>query len=94
MNPGTTLGKYTIDSFIGGGGFGRVFRAIQGGPGGFSRPVAIKVLRPGARANVVIWSGDPLELQTEVKQLIIGGRGVPLRSRQTELRDRYRDLSR
>lgn len=51
ISPGDTLGKYTIEAYVGGGGFGRVYRAIQGGPAGFSRPVAIKVLRPGARSS-------------------------------------------
>ncbi len=51
-------------------------------------------LRPGARANLVLWSGDPLELSTEVRQVLVGGRDQPLRSRQTELRQRYRDLDR
>jgi len=45
----------------------------------------------GARANLVVWSGDPLELSSAVERLVIGGRDVPLVSRQTELRDRYRD---
>lgn len=48
------------------------------------------VLRPGARANVVVWSGDPLELKTRVQHLFIGGRSIPLTSRQTALRERYR----
>ncbi|HEV2148750.1 MAG TPA: amidohydrolase family protein [Longimicrobiaceae bacterium] len=46
-------------------------------------------LAPGKTANVVVWDGDPLELLTEVEHVFIGGREVPLVSRQTELRDRY-----
>jgi imidazolonepropionase-like amidohydrolase len=49
-------------------------------------------LRPGARANVVVWSGDPLELSTRVRYLVIGGEVVPLTSRQTLLLERYRRL--
>lgn len=49
-------------------------------------------LRPGARANVVLWSGDPLELSSRVRRLYIGGKEIPLRSRQSELRERYRSL--
>jgi hypothetical protein len=41
-------------------------------------------------ANVVVWSGDPLELSSRVEQLFIRGRSVPLVSRQTELLERYR----
>ena len=48
------------------------------------------VLRPGARANVVVWTGDPLELKTRVQHLYIGGKAIPLTSRQTALRKRYR----
>ncbi len=48
-------------------------------------------LSQGARANVVVWSGDPLELSTRVLHLFIGGRAIPLVNRQTRLRDRYLD---
>ena len=48
------------------------------------------VIKTGARANLVIWKGDPLELGSRVERMIIGGKSVPLTSRQTELRDRYR----
>jgi len=48
------------------------------------------ILRPGALANVVVWSGDPLELKTRVRHLVVGGQKVPLVSRQTHLWDRYR----
>jgi imidazolonepropionase-like amidohydrolase len=47
------------------------------------------VLRQGARADVVIWSGDPLELQTQVEQVYIRGVPQPLESRQTKLARRY-----
>ena len=47
-------------------------------------------LAPGKVADVVVWDGDPLELMTSVEHVFIGGREVPLTSRQTELRDRYR----
>jgi imidazolonepropionase-like amidohydrolase len=49
-------------------------------------------LKPGHRADVVLWSGDPLEVTTSVERLWIGGRDVPLESRQTELLERYRTL--
>jgi imidazolonepropionase-like amidohydrolase len=47
-------------------------------------------LEAGKVANVVVWSGDPLELSSRVEQLFIRGRPVPLVSRQTELLRRYR----
>lgn len=46
----------------------------------------------GARANLVLWTGDPLELSSRPERVLIGGRTVPLVSRQTLLRDRYRTL--
>lgn len=47
-------------------------------------------LRPGRRADVVIWDGDPLELSTGVDAVWIDGVRQSLTNRQTELRDRYR----
>jgi len=47
-------------------------------------------LRPGRRADVVIWDGDPLELATGVEAVWIDGVRQDLTNRQTRLRDRYR----
>ncbi len=49
-------------------------------------------LEPGKVANVVVWSGDPFEFTTRVEHVLIRGREVPLRSRQTELFERYKKL--
>jgi imidazolonepropionase-like amidohydrolase len=49
-------------------------------------------LEPGKVANVVVWSGDPFEFSTRVETVLIRGKEIPLTSRQTELRDRYRTL--
>ncbi len=43
-------------------------------------------------ANIVVWSGDPFELTTAVRHVIIRGHDVPLVSRQSELFERYRSL--
>ncbi|HSD75395.1 MAG TPA: amidohydrolase family protein [Steroidobacteraceae bacterium] len=43
----------------------------------------------GRRANLVVWSGDPLETTTFATHVFIDGALQPERSRQTELRDRY-----
>jgi Amidohydrolase family len=51
-------------------------------------------LAPGRRADVVIWSGDPLEGSSAAEQVFIDGVRQPLDNHQTRLRDRYRDLSR
>ncbi len=49
-------------------------------------------LDSGKVANVVVWSGDPFELGTRVEHVFIRGSEIPLRSRQTELLERYRTL--
>jgi imidazolonepropionase-like amidohydrolase len=49
-------------------------------------------LDAGKVANVVVWTGDPFEFSTGVAHVFIRGREIPLRSRQTELLERYRKL--
>ena len=49
-------------------------------------------LEAGKVANVVVWSGDPFEFSTGVEHVYIRGREIPLRSRQTELLERYKTL--
>lgn len=49
-------------------------------------------LEAGKVADVVVWDGDPLELLTRVNRVFIRGRDIPLISRETQLRDRYRTL--
>ena len=46
-------------------------------------------LRAGRQADVVIWTGDPLELSTQVETVIIDGVDQSLSNRQMRLRDRY-----
>ena len=48
------------------------------------------VLAPGGVANVAVWSGDPLEISSRLEQLYLHGESVTLRSRQTELFEKYR----
>ena len=43
----------------------------------------------GQVADLVLWSGDPLELSSLADQVWIAGRPIDMKSRQTELRDRY-----
>ncbi len=43
----------------------------------------------GKQADLVLWTGDPLEVTSVAKQIWLGGKAVPMRSRQTDLRDRY-----
>ena len=71
--------------------YGQAFAAIS------SRPADIMglggeigSLAPGRRADVVLWSGDPLELSTAAERVWIDGVEQPMVTRQTRLRDRYR----
>lgn len=49
-------------------------------------------LEAGKVANVVVWTGDPFEFSTGVEHVFIRGKDIPLRSRQTELLERYKTL--
>jgi imidazolonepropionase-like amidohydrolase len=51
-------------------------------------------LETGKDADVVIWDGDPLDVTSAPTAVFIKGEQIPMTSRQTLLRDRYRDLSR
>jgi imidazolonepropionase-like amidohydrolase len=46
-------------------------------------------IEPGYVADLVVWTGDPLEVTTVADQVIIDGRPIEMVSRQTLLRDRY-----
>ncbi|MBH1592842.1 amidohydrolase family protein [Stenotrophomonas maltophilia] len=46
-------------------------------------------IEPGKRADLVLWEGDPLDVAHYAEQVWMGGRPMPMRSRQTDLRDRY-----
>jgi imidazolonepropionase-like amidohydrolase len=43
----------------------------------------------GKTANIVVANGDPLDMKTDVKQVYIEGKAIPMTSRQTHLRDEY-----
>ncbi len=47
------------------------------------------IIRLNKPANVVLWSGDPLEVTSVAEVVIINGELIPMESRQTKLRDRY-----
>jgi imidazolonepropionase-like amidohydrolase len=47
----------------------------------------------GKTANVVVASGDPLDVRSSVKQVFIDGEMVPMVTRQTQLRDEYMPLT-
>lgn len=49
-------------------------------------------LEVGKDADVVVWDGDPLEVTTFADAVFIQGVEMPMETRQTKLRDRYKDL--
>lgn len=49
-------------------------------------------LDAGKSADVVVWSGDPFEFSSRAEHVFIRGVDMPLKSRMTELLDRYRTL--
>ena len=48
-----------------------------------------RMIAPGLRADLVIWSGDPLDVNSAADQVIIGGIPDSMKSRQTQLPERY-----
>ena len=70
--------------------WGTAFATISSGPAAaLGLDGEIGSLRPGRRADVVIWDGDPLELSSAPLAVWIDGVAQPMTSRQTRLRDRY-----
>jgi imidazolonepropionase-like amidohydrolase len=70
--------------------WGEALAAITSGPAdALGMGGEIGSLRPGRRADVVMWSGDPLELSSHAERVWIDGVEQPMVSRQTKLRDRY-----
>ncbi|WP_244755609.1 amidohydrolase family protein [Pseudoxanthomonas helianthi] len=49
----------------------------------------VGAIAPGKLADLVLWSGDPLDVSSVAEKVWLGGKAIPMRSRQTELRDRY-----
>jgi hypothetical protein len=47
-------------------------------------------IRSGARANLVVWNGDPFEPMSWATRVFIAGREIELRTRQDLLTERYR----
>ena len=51
-------------------------------------------LEKGKTANVVIWSGSPIQMRSRVQTVIINGKVIPQTSVQTRLRDRFEKIVR
>jgi imidazolonepropionase-like amidohydrolase len=50
-------------------------------------------IAPGKVANLVVWSGDPLEISTRALRVFVRGREVTLTNRQTALFEKYRRVN-
>ena len=75
--------------------WGEAFRLITSAPAEIvGLGDEIGSLAPGRRADVVIWSGDPLDPRSAAEAVFIDGVQQPLTNHQTKLRDRYRHLPR
>jgi len=51
-------------------------------------------LAAGYSGDVVVWDGDPLEVMTGATHVLIDGEPVSMETRQTDLRDRYINITR
>jgi imidazolonepropionase-like amidohydrolase len=70
--------------------WGHAFETITSAPAAaIGMDGEIGSLRPGRRADVVLWDGDPLELSSAPVAIYIDGRPQPTTSRQTKLLHRY-----
>ena len=49
-------------------------------------------LEEGKMANVVIWSGSPIQMRSRINTVIINGKVIPMTSVQTRLRDKFEKI--
>jgi imidazolonepropionase-like amidohydrolase len=58
----------------------------------FGEAASVGSIEKGKTADLVVWSGDPLEPLSEATSIIIAGKMQPMTSRADELAKRYRKL--
>jgi len=63
---------------------------VSGGAGVIGTVMSQALLKAGA--NVVIWSGSPVQMQSRVFSVIIKGKVIPLTSFQTRLYDKFKKI--
>ena len=73
--------------------FGAALAALTINPARmFGEGASVGSLEPGKQADVVIWSGDPLEPLSQAEQVFIAGEAQPMTSRAQDLARRYKTL--
>lgn len=70
----------------------KALEAITTAPANFFGKKTMGTLSKGAPANLVVWSGDPFEMSTQVLHVVIDGRIESLISRHDLLFERYRNI--
>jgi hypothetical protein len=55
----------------------------------FGADKVLGTIEPGKIANLIVVSGDPLEIRSTIRHVVIGGRNVPRESKHTQLFERY-----
>ncbi len=73
--------------------YGAAIEAITRAPArvfGVDGPAGVGTLAVGKRADVVMWSGDPLETSTLTELVLVNGARMSLDTRQKQLAARYR----
>jgi imidazolonepropionase-like amidohydrolase len=73
---------------------GQALAAITSVPAAIFGLTDVGTLEVGRRGDIVVWDGDPLETTSAPVAVLIDGVAQTMTSRQTLLRDRYRDLKR
>jgi hypothetical protein len=69
--------------------YGVAIAAITTNPAKIFGLPAYGELKEGSDATLVVWSGDPLEVMSNPRHVVIRGQEFSLQSRSTRLRDRY-----
>ena len=69
--------------------YGSAMKAITSNPADIFGLVGVGSIAPGFDADLVVWDGDPLELMSNVENVLIDGVDQDLSNRYEELTERY-----
>ena len=69
--------------------YGSAMKAITSNPAEIFGLVGVGSIAPGFDADLVVWDGDPLELMSNVENVLIDGVDQDLSNRYEELTERY-----